>query len=318
MNRTNRLAAIVMALQHGHETAHSLGEKFEVSRRTILRDIQSLSEMNVPIIAISGPGGGFRLMEGYVLPPLQLDPVEAATLIFALEGLSRYSDTPFHEKRWTLMNKVKAIIPDDIMARMDPMLKQLNHHIPDRNYILHHLDPLLACIPEQGWLIVLYRSASRQRWLHICPTRVYASSGFWYCEAYSIEHGEPRLFRVDRIIDVKAIEPQEAQSLNEQAQQQRSKPQPPEQPPTLVKVQLSYRGMIEAEQDEHIGEKMTEISPDLWELSFLCPSGEWEWAVRFFYRLGREAEVIEPLKLRNEIRLHAEEVSRKYLDSIKS
>ncbi|CAM4497426.1 HTH domain-containing protein [Paenibacillus xylanexedens] len=55
MNRTNRLAAIVMALQHGHETAHSLGEKFEVSRRTILRDIQSLSEMNVPIIAISGP-----------------------------------------------------------------------------------------------------------------------------------------------------------------------------------------------------------------------------------------------------------------------
>ncbi|WKL01143.1 HTH domain-containing protein [Paenibacillus amylolyticus] len=116
MNRTNRLAAIVMALQHGHETAHSLGEKFEVSRRTILRDIQSLSEMNVPIIAISGPGGGFRLMEGYVLPPLQLDPVEAATLIFALEGLSRYADTPFHEKRWTLMNKVKAIIPDDIMS----------------------------------------------------------------------------------------------------------------------------------------------------------------------------------------------------------
>ncbi|WP_336761178.1 helix-turn-helix transcriptional regulator [Paenibacillus sp. USHLN196] len=318
MNRTNRLAAIVMALQQGHETAHSLGVKFEVSRRTILRDIQSLSEMNVPIIAISGPGGGFRLMEGYVLPPLQLDPVEAATLIFALEGLSCYADTPFHEKRWTLMNKVKAIIPDDIMARMDPMLKQLNHHIPDRNYILHHLDPLLACIPEQGWLSVLYRSASRERWLHICPTRVYASSGFWYCEAYSVEHGEPRLFRVDRIIDVKAIEPQEAQELNEQAQQQRSRPQSPEQPPTLVKAQLSYRGMIEAEQDEHIGEKMTETAPDLWELSFLCPPGEWDWAVRFFYRLGREAEVIEPLKLRNEIRLHAEEVSQKYLASNKS
>lgn len=317
MNRTNRLAAIVMALQHGHETAHSLGEKFEVSRRTILRDIQSLSEMNVPIIAISGPGGGFRLMEGYVLPPLQLDPVEAATLIFALEGLSRYADTPFHEKRWTLMNKVKAIISDDIMARIDPMLKQLNHHIPNRNYTLHHLDPLLACIPEQGWLRVLYRSVSRQRWLQICPTRVYESSGFWYCEAYSMEHGEQRLFRVDRIIDVMAIEPQDAQLLKEQVQQQLNKPPPPEMPPIRVTVRLSYRGMVEAEQDEHIGEKMTEIAPDLWELSFLCPPGEWDWAVRFFYRLGREAEVIEPHKLRSEIRQHAEEVSRIYLASNK-
>ncbi|PQP80117.1 DNA-binding transcriptional regulator [Paenibacillus sp. PCH8] len=318
MNRTNRLAAIVMALQHGQETAHSLGEKFEVSRRTILRDIQCLSEMNVPIIAISGPGGGFRLMEGYVLPPLQLDPVEAATLIFALEGLNRYSDTPFHEKRWTLMNKVKAIIPDDIMARIDPMLKQLHHHVPSRNYILRHMDPLLSCIPEQGWLRVLYRSASRQRWLPICPIRIYASSGFWYCEAYSVEHGEQRLFRVDRIMEVMPIEPQDAQILNELAQQQRIKPQLPEQQHTRVKVRLSYRGMVEAEQDEHIAEKMTEISPDIWELSFLCPPREWEWAVRFFYRLGREAEVIEPHHLRCEIRKHAEEVSQIYLASTKS
>ncbi|WKL05161.1 WYL domain-containing protein [Paenibacillus amylolyticus] len=120
------------------------------------------------------------------------------------------------------------------------------------------------------------------------------------------------------MIEVKAIEPQDALVFHEQAQQQQGQPIPPEQPPTLVKARLSYRGMIEAEQDEHIGEKMIEIAPDLWELSFLCPPGEWDWAVRFFYRLGREAEVIEPLQLRSEIRQHAEEVSRRYLASAKS
>ncbi|HBU81308.1 MAG TPA: YafY family transcriptional regulator [Paenibacillus sp.] len=315
MNRTNRLAAIVMALQNGHETAHSLAEKFEVSRRTILRDIQSLSEMNVPIIAISGPGGGFRLMEGYVLPPLQLDPVEAATLIFALEGLSHYADTPFQEKRWTLMDKIKSIIPDDVKARMDPMLKQLKHDVPERNYILHHLEPLLACIPEQGWLRMLYRSASRQRWLTVCPIRIYASAGFWYCEAYSEEHGEQRLFRADRILDVRPVELIESQKLAEEAERQRSKTKSPERSPTRVTARLSYSGMIEAEQDKHIGEQMTEIAPDVWELSFLCPPGEWAWAVRFFYRLGREAEVLEPENLRSEIRQHAEEVSQMYLAS---
>ncbi|MGF9695495.1 MULTISPECIES: helix-turn-helix transcriptional regulator [Paenibacillus] len=315
MNKINRLAAIVMALQHGLETAHSLADKFEVSRRTILRDIQSLSEMNVPIIAISGPGGGFRLMEGYVLPPLQLDPVEAATLIFALEGISHYADTPFQEKRWTVMDKIKGIIPDDVMARIDPMLQQLNHCIPERNYILHHLEPLLTCIPEHGWLRILYRSAARQRWIQICPIRIYASAGFWYCEAYSEEHGEQRLFRVDRILEAETIDSSQTEQLKIEAERVLSQTSPSVQSSVRIKARLSYCAMVEAEQDRHIGEKLTEVAPDVWELSFLCPADQWEWAVRFFYRLGREAEVIEPEELRSEIRQHAEDVSQMYTNT---
>lgn len=315
MNKINRLAAIVMALQHGLETAHSLADKFEVSRRTILRDIQSLSEMNVPIIAISGPGGGFRLMEGYVLPPLQLDPVEAATLIFALEGISHYADTPFQEKRWTVMDKIKGIIPDDVMARIDPMLKQLNHCIPERNYILLHLEPLLACIPEHGWLRILYRSAARQRWIQIRPIRIYASAGFWYCDAYSEEHGEQRVFRVDRILEAESIDSSKTEQLTIDAERELSQPRPLAKPAVRIRARLSYSAMVEAEQDRHIGEKLTEIAPDLWELSFLCPADQWDWAVRFFYRLGREAEVIEPEELRSEIRQHAQDVYRLYVSA---
>lgn len=318
MNKINRLAAIVMALQQGHETAHSLAEKFEVSRRTILRDIQSLSEMNVPIIAISGPGGGFRLMDGYVLPPLQLDPDEAATLIFALEGLSHYADTPFQEKRWTLIDKIKSIIPDEVMNRIHPMLKQLQHHVPQRQYSLQHLEPLLACIPEQGWLSILYRSASRQRWLQIHPKRLYASAGFWYCDAYSEEHGEVRLFRVDRIVEARSIEKSKWPQLNESVREHLALARPPEGLAIPIRAHLSYRAMIEAEQDEHIGERMTEIAPDLWELAFHCPPSEWDWAVRFFYRLGREAEVLEPEKLREEIKRQADEVCCMYQSSSRS
>ncbi|MNP65445.1 hypothetical protein D3C76_1610350 [compost metagenome] len=73
--------------------------------------------------------------------------------------------------------------------------------------------------------------------------------------------------------------------------------------------------MVEVEQDRHIGEKLTEIAPDLWELSFLCPADQWDWAVRFFYRLGREAEVIEPEELRSEIRQHAQDVYRLYVSA---
>ncbi|MDQ0169856.1 helix-turn-helix transcriptional regulator [Paenibacillus tundrae] len=237
MNKINRLAAIVMALQHGHETARSLADKFEVSRRTILRDIQSLSEMNVPIIAISGPGGGFQLMEGYVLPPLQLDPVEAATIIFALEGISHHVHTPFQDSRWTVMDKIRGIIPEDVMARIDIMLNQLNHRIHEHNEHIMHFEPSKSSVPYEGW-------------------------------------AESSLIR--------------------------------------VKALLNHSAMVEAQQDEHIGEEMTEVSPGLWELSFLCPSEDWSWIVRFFYRLGKGAEVVEPEELRNEIRQHAADVFQLY------
>ena len=77
MKRGARLTAIVMALQQRTETAASLAAKLEVSKRTIMRDIQALSEMGVPLYAVSGPSGGYRLMEGYKLPPLGLTEAEA-------------------------------------------------------------------------------------------------------------------------------------------------------------------------------------------------------------------------------------------------
>lgn len=57
MRKLDRLMAIVMALQHRPETAQSLADKLEVSKRTIIRDMQALSEMGVPIYSLPGPQG---------------------------------------------------------------------------------------------------------------------------------------------------------------------------------------------------------------------------------------------------------------------
>src|SRR5690606_20594868 len=101
MKKFDRLMAIVMALQQRPETAQSLADKLEVSRRTIMRDMQSLSEMGVPLYAMPGPAGGYRLMEGYKLPPLHLNHDEALVILFALKSSTRIADTPFNQARWT-------------------------------------------------------------------------------------------------------------------------------------------------------------------------------------------------------------------------
>ena len=67
MNRTDRLLGILLELQaRGVLRAEDLARRFEVSLRTVYRDVQALSETGVPVVAI--PGQGYRLMEGYFLP----------------------------------------------------------------------------------------------------------------------------------------------------------------------------------------------------------------------------------------------------------
>lgn len=61
MNRIDRLTAIILLLQGGQRTASEIARRFEISKRTVFRDIEALCEMGVPIITESGPHGGYTL-----------------------------------------------------------------------------------------------------------------------------------------------------------------------------------------------------------------------------------------------------------------
>lgn len=312
MKRTDRLMAIVLALQQRPETAQSLAEKLEVSKRTILRDMQSLSEMGIPLYSVTGPSGGFRLMEGYRLSPLQLDSQEAMTVLFALKALTKMADTPFNRARWTVMDKISAALPDDLLRQIDPVLRHVQMDVPERKVRTPQLSALMEHTAESRWLKVLYRSVSRRRWLQLKPERLYTAHGFWYCEAFSVTHGERRTFRVDRMERMEMTdEPGEQQGMAGRHTELDVK-QPVPATPTRIVAKLSYRGALLAEQDEHIGELVKQISDEEWEVDFMCPPSEFGWAVRFFFSLGTDATVIAPQTLRYEIYRLASELCSRY------
>ncbi|WP_199621124.1 helix-turn-helix transcriptional regulator [Paenibacillus alkalitolerans] len=212
MKRKDRLFAILLALQQRQETAQSLAAKFEVSKRTILRDMQSLAEIGVPF-----------------------------------------------------------------------------------NYT-----------SEGKWLNIFYRSQRHRRWLQIKPNRVVIANGFWYCDAYSHTHGEDRTFRIDRIDSIEVTAPPE------QPETERVVPEQPQMQPTRIRAILTYKGMLQVEQDEHIGERIRAVSDEEWELDFICPPSEWKWFIRYFYSLGMEAEVVEPESLRESIHDMAVQMCERY------
>ncbi|CAG7633865.1 helix-turn-helix transcriptional regulator [Paenibacillus allorhizosphaerae] len=312
MKRNDRLIAIVIALQQRSETAQSLAAKFEVSKRTILRDMQSLSEMGIPLYSVTGPAGGFRLMDGFRLPPLQLDSQEALTVLFALRAMTKMADTPFNQARWTVMDKITAVLPEQTLRQIDPVLRHVEVNVPERKIKSPLLPALMEYTANSRWLRVLYRSENHRRSLQLKPERVYTAYGFWYCEAYSVAHEEKRTFRVDRFEQIETIDKPESEENRSKSGTHVSPKKDKPQTSTRIVAKLSYRGALRVEQDEHIGELVKQRSDEEWEIDFMCPPSEIEWAVRFFFMLGLDASVISPPSLRSAIHRLASEVCTRY------
>ncbi|MGN7357017.1 helix-turn-helix transcriptional regulator [Paenibacillus sp. SAF-054] len=304
----DRLMAIIIALQQGSQTASSLSERLEVSRRTILRDIQLLSEIGVPLAAASGPHGGYSLMEGFQLPPLQLSAREALCVLFALQGLTGYTDTPFNGERWTVMDKIRSILPQDTARQIDPLLGSMEVEVPKRKYHLPHLEELLEITASGNWITVFYQSQNHRRRLLIKPLKLFAAHGFWYCDCLSFTHGEKRRLRIDRMSDmVLSAAPMDYTEPAAHKSEVRT---------VHIRAELTYRGMLRVERDEHIGESIEQVNDDIWIVDIHLPESEWDWAVQLFFSLGMEARVIVPEQLRTEIRHKAEQLHNRYEPSI--
>src|SRR3954462_9821598 len=112
MNRFDRALGILLLLRSGScRSASELARRFEVSTRTIHRDIEALSQIGVPVYAERGRDGGFRLMEGYFLPPVMFTGEEAVSLLLAVTMLRTLRARPFTAGLETAEEKLLAAVP---------------------------------------------------------------------------------------------------------------------------------------------------------------------------------------------------------------
>lgn len=126
MNRFERSFAILLLLRDGRAlSAAELARRMDVSKRTIYRDVETLCAAGVPLYAEAGRSGGFRLVEGYFLPPIALSVGEATSLLTGLALLERLRTKPFADQLETARHKLLAVIP----AHLRPMLSQMERII---------------------------------------------------------------------------------------------------------------------------------------------------------------------------------------------
>jgi len=196
--KTYRLLSIVVyLLNHDIVSAAKLAERFEVSKRTILRDVEQLSLAGIPIKSIPGVNGGYSIMEGYKLNGQLISEEEQASIITALKGfISAHDSKKYNEA----LEKISAILPKQHKQQhifldfgasgendeLQEKLKFIEKSISDKNAI--HISYVNAVGGASNRLIEPI--ALNYRW--------YA----WYLLAFCAAKQDYRIFKAARISEI--------------------------------------------------------------------------------------------------------------------
>jgi predicted DNA-binding transcriptional regulator YafY len=202
VNRTDRLYALVeelRAVAPRPRSARWLAQRFEVSARTVERDISALQQSGVPIWAEPGRTGGYCLDRARTLPPVNLTPSEAVAMALALH---RLDGTPFlAAARSALRKLVAAMQAGDATAAAD--LAGRVHLVGDEAASSPVPREVASAVADRRVLRLRYRDrtgATTQR--DVEPLGYVAKQADWYLVAWCRLRDELRAFRTDRILSV--------------------------------------------------------------------------------------------------------------------
>jgi len=161
MNRIDRLTAMILMLQsHRVVTAEQISEHFEISVRTVYRDIAALGEAGVPIVAEAGVG--YSLMHGYNLPPVMFTEAEAAALFMSGQLAEQFGDESLKKSLSGALLKVRSALPESHKS----YLQQLNRtvHVSRNNQNFHDetsLMPVQEAVVRRRCMRIQYDTGSR-------------------------------------------------------------------------------------------------------------------------------------------------------------
>ncbi|BCE06093.1 hypothetical protein RSC2_04116 [Bacillus paralicheniformis] len=153
MPKTERLIELMMTVHTKRKfTAGELAAEFGVSYRTILRDLDELSALGVPIYSETGANGGYYLLNEPVLPPLFFTQSEAAAMFFAYQSLQFFGSLPFDAETRMVLKKFYRHLPVETQERIDAMKDRIVFWNPHRPKAAEHLETLLDAAINQSVL----------------------------------------------------------------------------------------------------------------------------------------------------------------------
>lgn len=196
----NRLFEIIyILLDKKNITANELALHFEVSKRTILRDVETLSMSGIPIYTSRGKGGGISLLNGFVLDKTAITEDEQSQILFALKSLSATGQGDTND----LLSKLSALFQKDNSDWIEVDFSRWGQGISDNLRFQLLKNSILNQIAIEFDYVSSYGEKSRRK---AYPLRLVFKSKSWYIQCFCTIKQDCRTFKLNRMLGVRQAE----------------------------------------------------------------------------------------------------------------
>ena len=285
----SRLFEIVYLLMHQEQTtAKELAARFEISQRTVYRDIEALCQAGIPIYTAKGKGGGIRLMDGYVLNKSVLSEEEQMEILSALHGLQ---NIPYGAAQ-PLLDKLGALFhtPNTDWIEVDFTNWSDRAEEQERFHLLKH-----SILNRQVVCFDYYSSKGELTHRRVEPLKIVFKGQAWYLLGFCLDKQDTRFFKLSRIHHL---------SLSGTFFDHRSANVPVmpnwEYHPTRIEVLLKFDSAAAFRVCDEIPRDDVTIQSDGSITAHM--SLPEDWIYQYLMTFGEQVEVLHPISVRNALR----------------
>lgn len=287
-------------MQNDKVTAPELAERFEVSRRTINRDIEDLCKAGIPVVSTQGYGGGISIESGYKLDKAIFTKEQLQTILYGLQGIDSVSSSPYAlTVAERLSSKNNQIIADNTI-----IIDLASYY---KNSLTMKIELIKNAISDKHIIAFDYYSSKGENQYSVEPYRIVFKWSSWYVFGYCIQTQEFRLFKLNRLwnliktdntYDIKDISPQ-ALNFGD----------------FLAENNFTLKAIFDGSEKFRIIEnygidsfKELDDGQIFFERGFANYDNMLQWVLSF----GDKVTVLSPEKLINDLRLQSENIFKKY------
>lgn len=298
----NRLFEIVYLMtDKKHMTASELATHFEVSKRTILRDIDTLTAAGIPIYTSQGKGGGISILDGYVLNKAIISEHEQNQILFALQGLSATQNIETD----SILVKLKSLFEKSDTSWIEVDFSRWGNSTTDKT----KFELLKNAIIRKQALTFNYSSSygvtSNRR---IYPLKLIFKAKSWYLQAFCLPNENYRTFKINRIRNIEV----QAETFNGMNFQIPEIEAPDDPSSCLINVKLLFSPYAAYRVYDEFDEKdMIKNEDGSFIVNIKLPNDYWLYD--YILSFGDSIEVLEPQSVRDEVVKQVDQIKKKYL-----
>ncbi len=302
------LGIVVLLLNRDRVSAKFIADRFEISVRTVYRDIEAINMAGIPIVAYAGNNGGFGIMENYRLDRQVLTLQDMTSILTALKGVSPTLDDSDIDN---VTEKILSLVPDDKMEQLKQKFEEFCIDIVpwgQKQKPKEYLKELQLAIAQKRLVSFDYRNTKGEYAKRIVEPMTLVYKGFaWYLFAFCKIKNDYRIFKLIRMNNLNAEDAffkRKDQSYHDYMKLSNDKAE-------LINIVLRYSPVLRTHVEEYFDETNIEyLADESMIVRIALPDDNWLHSI--ILGSGEHVEVLAPEYLRSIIKEKAEKICRKY------